>query len=179
MLNSALTKRYATALAALASEEKQLETVGESLAHFVQTLNATPDLRLLLTSPTASASHKHAALDAFITHAAPVRILGNFLKLLVDKRRMDIVDSIADAYHQEMEARGGRITVELQSATPLDTHQAKDLQTTLSRLTGKKVRLESRVDPDLLGGIVVRIGSLMMDYSVRNHLNRLKAQLRG
>ncbi|MBF0190064.1 MAG: ATP synthase F1 subunit delta [Magnetococcales bacterium] len=179
MLNSALTKRYATALADLASEENQLGPVGEDLARFVQLLQANPDLRLLLTSPTAAAQHKHAALDAFITHAAPVRILGNFLKLLVDKRRMELVETIADAYHQEMESRGGRITVELQSATPLETHHAEDLQATLSKLTGKEVRLESRVDPDLLGGIVVRIGSLMMDYSVRNHLNRLKAQLRG
>ncbi|MBF0627477.1 MAG: ATP synthase F1 subunit delta [Magnetococcales bacterium] len=179
MLNLVLAKRYATALADLATEDQQLSVVGEDLTRFSQLLTATPGLRLLLTSPTAPARDKHAALDAFITHAAPVRILGNFLKLLVDKRRMDLVEAIIVAYHKEMETRSGRITVELQSAAPLESHHAENLQATLSRLTGKEVRLESRVEPDLLGGIVVRIGSLMMDYSVRNHLNRLKAQMRG
>ncbi|MBF0214964.1 MAG: ATP synthase F1 subunit delta [Magnetococcales bacterium] len=179
VLNPALAKRYATALADLAAEENLLGAVGDDLARFAEVVKATPGLHSLLTSPTAPVKEKHAALDAYLTHAAPARILGNFLKLLIDKRRMELVDSIMAAYHKEMETRGGRITVELQSAMPLEPHHAVDLQTTLSKLTGKEVRLESRVEPDLLGGIVVRIGSLMMDYSVRNHLNRLKAQMRG
>ncbi|NGZ05558.1 MAG: ATP synthase F1 subunit delta [Magnetococcales bacterium] len=179
MLNPALAKRYATALADLATEEKQLEAIGADLAGFAELLKSTPGLRFLLTSPTAPAADKHAALDAFIQHAAPARILGNFLKLLVDKRRMDLVDAIIAAYHKEMELRGGRITIQIQSAQPLEKNQSKTLQTTLAKLTGKEVTLDSRVEPELLGGIVVRIGSLMMDYSVRNHLNRLKAQMRG
>ncbi|MBF0340384.1 MAG: ATP synthase F1 subunit delta [Magnetococcales bacterium] len=179
MLNSALAKRYATALADLATEENLLGPVGDDLARFSELMRTTPELRALLTSPTARASEQHATLDLFIAQANPARILGNFLKLLVDKRRMEYLDAIIVAYQKEMEVRGGRIAVELQSATPLDKRHTKELQNTLSRLTGKEVRLESRVDPELLGGIVVRIGSLMMDYSVRNHLNRLKAQLRG
>ncbi|MBF0427372.1 MAG: ATP synthase F1 subunit delta [Magnetococcales bacterium] len=179
MLNPALAKRYATALADLAAEQNILESVGEDLNRFAELLQANPNLRFLLTSPTAPAQDKHAALETFIAQAAPATIAANFLKLLVDKRRMGLVDGIIAAYHRETETRSNRITVSLQVSHPLETQHADELKITLSKLTGKEVRLESRIDPDLLGGIVVRIGSLMMDYSVRNHLNRLKAQLRG
>ncbi|GAB0058860.1 F-type H+-transporting ATPase subunit delta [Candidatus Magnetaquicoccaceae bacterium FCR-1] len=179
MLNPALAKRYATALADLASEEKKLDAVAEDLTRFVDVVNTTPGLRLLLTSPTAPAQAKHAAIDAFIAHAAPTKLLGNFLKLLIDKRRMEYVEAIINAYQRETEARSGRIAVELQTPVSLDKRVEEDLKSALSRITGKEVRLDSRVEPALLGGIVVRIGSLMMDYSVSNHLNRLKAQMRG
>ncbi|MEO5347374.1 MAG: ATP synthase F1 subunit delta [Magnetococcus sp. YQC-9] len=179
MLNPALAKRYATALAELASEEKRLDAVAEDLNRFAEVMQSTPGLRYLLTSPTAPAQAKHAVVDAFIANAAPTRILGNFLKLLIDKRRMEFVEPIIAAYHRETEARSGRITVEVQTSVPLEKRHAEELKGSLSKLTGKEVRLDSRVEPALLGGIVVRIGSLMMDYSVSNHLNRLKAQMRG
>lgn len=178
-MNFALAKRYATALADLAAEHNLLEKVGADLDRFVQLLDTTPGLRFLLTSPTAPTKDKQAALDAFIRNAGPEAIAGNLLKLLVDKRRMGLVEEIIAAYHEETERRSGRITVEVRTPNPLQTQHAEELQGSLTRLTGKIVRLESRTDPDLLGGIVVRIGSLMMDYSVRNHLNRLKAQMRG
>ncbi|MBF0180392.1 MAG: ATP synthase F1 subunit delta [Magnetococcales bacterium] len=179
MLNFALAKRYATALAELANERNQLGVVGEDLARFAELLNTIPNLRLMLTSPTAPAHEKHAAVDAFIQHAQPTGIAGHLLKLLVDKRRMALVEAIIVAYHEETEVRGGRMTVEVRSPTPLDANHAEALKTTLGKITGKEIRLEHSTQPDLLGGIVVRIGSLMMDYSVRNHLNRLKAQMRG
>ncbi|MBF0296707.1 MAG: ATP synthase F1 subunit delta [Magnetococcales bacterium] len=179
MLNLALAKRYATALVALANERNQLGVVGEDLSRFVELLTATPALRLMLTSPTVPTLEKHAAVDAFIQHARPTETAGHLLKLLVDKRRMALVEAIIVAYHEEMEARGGRMTVEVRSPSPLDATHAEALRTTLGKITGKEIRLENSTQPDLLGGIVVRIGSLMMDYSVRNHLNRLKAQMRG
>ncbi|MBF0165824.1 MAG: ATP synthase F1 subunit delta [Magnetococcales bacterium] len=179
MLNPALAKRYATALADLASEEKKLDAVAEDLTRFADVLKATPGLRFLLTSPTASSQAKHAAVDAFIANAAPTKLLGNFLKLLIDKRRMEYIEAMIVAYQRETEARSGRIAVEVQTPVALDKRHMEDLKSALSRITGKEVRLDSRVEPALLGGIVVRIGSLMMDYSVSNHLNRLKAQMRG
>lgn len=178
-MNSALAKRYATALADLATEQNLLGPVGDDLMRFMEIVNATPNMRFLLTSPTAPAQDKHAALETFITHAAPVRIAANLLKLLVDKRRMDHMDAIIAAYHKETELRSGRMTVQVQTPQPLDTNHAEELTKALSKLTGKVVTLEISLNPKLLGGIVVRIGSLMMDYSVRNHLNRLKSQMRG
>ncbi|MEO5331629.1 MAG: ATP synthase F1 subunit delta [Magnetococcus sp. YQC-5] len=179
MLNPALAKRYATALADLATEQNLLGIVGDDLNRFTAVVNTTPNMRFLLTSPTAPTQEKHAALETFITHAAPARITANLLKLLVDKRRMDLVDAIISAYHKVTEARSGRITIAIQTPKPLEANHADELKSALSKLTGKEVNLESSLNPDLLGGIVVRIGSLMMDYSVRNHLNRLKAQMRG
>lgn len=179
MLNLALAKRYATALADLATEQKLLGAVADDLTRFAELLNVTPDLRFLLMSPTALAKDKHAALDVFIQQAKPTLIAANFLQLLVDKRRMDLVDAIIAAYHKVTEVRSGRITVDIQMPNALEKKTAEELKMALSKLTGKEVRLNSCIEPELLGGIVVRIGSLMMDYSVRNHLNRLKAQMRG
>ncbi len=179
MLNPALAKRYATALADLATEQKLLGTVAEDLGQFAELLQSAPNLRLLLTSPTAPMQEKHTALETFFKHAAPAKITANFLKLLVDKRRMEFIEAIIVAYHKVMEARSGRITVEVQMTGPLDKTHSEELQNALAKLTGKQVSLKSSIEPNLLGGIVVRIGSLMMDYSVRNHLNRLKAQMRG
>ncbi|MBF0125578.1 MAG: ATP synthase F1 subunit delta [Magnetococcales bacterium] len=179
MLNLALAKRYANAIANLASEQNLLVTVGEDLTRFSELLQTTPALKFLLTSPTAPTHEKQAAIDTFIARAAPAPITGNLLKLLVDKRRMGLVEAIIGAYHRETEVRCGRMTVSIQTPTPLADNHAEALKNALAKITGKEIRLESATQPDLLGGIVVRIGSLMMDYSVRNHLTRLKAQMRG
>ncbi len=176
---STLAKRYASALVALAEEQDQLEAVGGALNQFVELYRTTPAFRLLMTSPTAERKDQHAALGTFLDRSAPTEVVGNFLKLLVDKRRTALIEDIRAAFDRLVEVRAGRMTVDVASPVPLTDEHARRLQSILSEMTGKTVRLEATTDPSLLGGLVITMGSVMMDYSIRNHLNRLQAMMRG
>lgn len=179
MHESTLAKRYATALAELAVEQNLLEAVGSDLNGFLELVRSTPALRFLLTSPTAERKDQHAALAIFLEQASPAHVTSNFLKLLVDKRRMALLESIVAAYNGDMDCRAGRVSVDVRVVMPLTAAYADRMRTTLSEATGKAVQLEMTTDPGILGGMVVTMGSVMIDYSVRNHLNRLKASMRG
>ncbi|MBF0183845.1 MAG: ATP synthase F1 subunit delta [Magnetococcales bacterium] len=179
MHESTLAKRYANALAELAIEDKQLETVGKDLNRFLELFTSLPELRFLLTSPTSESKEQHAILATYLGKANPAEITRNFLRLLVDKRRMSLIESIVVAYNLFMDQRAGKMAVKVKVLVPLTNAQTTQMQSTLSSITGKSVRLEVDTDPDILGGMVITMGSIMVDYSVRNHLTRLKASMRG
>ncbi|MEO5340622.1 MAG: ATP synthase F1 subunit delta [Magnetococcus sp. MYC-9] len=179
MHESTLAKRYATALAELAVEHNILEAVGDDLNGFLEVFRATPALRFLLTSPTAERRDQHAALSIFLEQAAPAHVTRSFLKLLIDRRRMILLESIVAAYNGNVDSRIGRMNVDLRVLVPLTGAHSERMRATLSEVTGKEIHLEVTADPGILGGMVVTMGSVMIDYSVRNHLNRLKASLRG
>jgi F-type H+-transporting ATPase subunit delta len=177
--DSTLSKRYASALAELASEGESLEKVGEDLNRFLELIEVTPGLKSLLTSPTVLRADQHKIVDAFLENDETDEVTGKFLHLLVEKRRMGIIEGAVSAYNRGVEERSGRITVQVSSAKPLIKKHEDGLQSSLSELTGKEVQLEVSTDATLLGGVVLRVGSVMMDYSVRGQLNRLKSQMRG
>ena len=178
MHESTLAKRYASALVALAEEQNQLEVVGSALSTFVELYRTTPTFRLLMTSPTAERKDQHAALSTFFDQASPTETVRKFLKLLVDKRRTTLIEEITIAFDRLVEVRAGRMTVDVRTSVSLSNEHALRLQSILSEMTGKTVRLEVTADPALLGGLVITMGSVMMDYSIRNHLNRLQALMR-
>ena len=177
MHESTLAKRYASALAELAVEQNLLEDVGNDLNDFLELFRSTPALRFLLTSPTAERREQHAALSIFLDQATPAPVTSNFLRLLVDKRRMMLIESIVAAFNWNMDDRAGRMTIDICSALPLSDIHSERIRATLSDVTGKTVRLDITTDAGILGGLVVTMGSVMMDYSVRNHLNRLKSTM--
>ncbi|MBF0401533.1 MAG: ATP synthase F1 subunit delta [Magnetococcales bacterium] len=179
MHESTLAKRYATALAELAVEQNLLEAVGSDLNGFLELFRSTPALRFLLTSPTAERKDQHAALAIFLERAAPAHVTSSFLKLLIDKRRMTLLESIVAAYNGDMDSRAGRLAVDVRVLMPLSGVTADRMRATLAEATGKEIQLNITTDPGILGGMVVTMGSVMIDYSVRNHLNRLKASMRG
>ncbi len=179
MQDSTLAKRYAAALAELAGESGNLEKVGGDLDGFLELIKITPGLNTLLTSPTVDRENQHKVVEAFIKNGGVEAVTGNFLKLLVDKRRMGAIEGIVAAYNSNVEESSGRITVQLTSAQPLSDKHQEQFKASLSKMTGKDVQLEVDTDSSLLGGVVLRVGSVMMDYSLRGHLNRLKSQMRG
>ncbi|MBF0380397.1 MAG: ATP synthase F1 subunit delta [Magnetococcales bacterium] len=178
MQDGTLAKRYASALAELADEGGTLEKVGADLDRFIELINVTPGLDSLLTSPTSSQSAQHKVVDAFMDGGAE-QVTGNFLRVLVEKRRLGSINNIVTSYKRSVEERSGRITVHVTSATPLNKKHEESLISSLSSMTGKKVQLDVSTDFALLGGVVLRVGSVMMDYSLRGQLNRLKSQMRG
>ncbi|MEO5378021.1 MAG: ATP synthase F1 subunit delta [Magnetococcus sp. DMHC-6] len=182
MHESTLAKRYAAALADLAAQETKLEVVGQDLSHFLQLFQSTPSLRLLLTSPTSSQKEQMEAVALFVEKAGPPvvqELTGKFLKLLVAKRRISLIESIQSAYNREIETRSGQMTVHVQTAKPFLQAQKDKLVETLSALTGRTIHLAIQEEPALLGGMVIWMGSQMMDYSVKSRLNRLHAFLKG
>lgn len=179
MQDGALAKRYATALADLAAEMDQLDLAEAELASFQAVLAETTEFHQLLVSPVAASADQHAALGTYLRESGSSRISGNFLKLLIDKGRMSLTEAILDALRLEVAERSGRLTVQVQTPRPLTDEHKQELQATLSESTNKQVALEIREDAGLLGGIVVQIGSQMLDYSVRGRLNRMKEHLKG
>ncbi|OSM00029.1 ATP synthase F1 subunit delta [Magnetofaba australis] len=179
MHDSTIAKRYASALAELAAEQNALEVVGQDLAQFNELIAETPAFAQLLTNPTAAKSEQHAALTTYIDKAEPQPVSANFLRLLLDKRRMNIFSDIVAAYQRDLDARAGKIAVRVQTPKALLKRQSDALGASLSAATGKQVELELEEKPELLGGLVVQVGSVMMDYSVRNQLHRLKEIMKG
>ncbi|MBF0605776.1 MAG: ATP synthase F1 subunit delta [Nitrospirae bacterium] len=179
MHSSTLAKRYASALAELASDRGLLKKVGDDLRQFVAVVAVTPELGPLLANPTISRERQSKIIDAFLSQSGSDPLTANFLKLLIHKRRMVLVSDIVAAYSRIEEEQSGVVTVRVSAPKPLTKAHEERLAKLLSTKTGKDVRLDFGLDPELLGGMVVRIGSVMMDYSVRGQLNRLKAQLRG
>lgn len=179
MQESTLARRYAAALVALASEQSALEETGRELAVFAQLVATTPILRTLLESPASDRHQQKAALENILEKMAFSVLTANFLRLLAQKRRMVLVESIDRAYRGELDQRAGRLKAKVRASTSLSPEHVARLETSLSQVTGKTVSLELEVEPELLGGMVVQIGSTMMDYSVRNRLNRLKSFMKG
>ncbi|MBF0096123.1 MAG: ATP synthase F1 subunit delta [Magnetococcales bacterium] len=179
MHESTLAKRYANALSELANEQNLLEKVGKDLNQFLELFQASEELRLLMTSPTSECQDQQAVLAVYLGKAKPLPVTGNFLRLLIDKRRMSLLEAIVAAYNMNMDKVAGRMAVKVQVIMPLTDAQTTQMESVLSSISGKSVRLEVDTDPGILGGMVVTMGSIMVDYSVRNHLNRLKASMRG
>lgn len=179
MHSSTLAKRYASALADLAKDRGLLNKVGDELREFMEVIGTTPELGPLLANPTISRERQSKVVDLFLTQSKSDPLTANFLKLLIHKRRMVLVSDIVAAYSRIEEDQSGVVTVRVTAPKPLTKTYEERLAKILSTKTGKDVRIDFGLDPELLGGMVVRIGSVMMDYSVRGQLNRLKAQLRG
>ncbi|MBF0425825.1 MAG: ATP synthase F1 subunit delta [Magnetococcales bacterium] len=174
-----LAKRYATALVELATEQDVLDAVGDDLAAFLEVYTITPGLAALLTTPTVALKDQRAAVETYLSQAAPAPLTGNFLRLLVAKRRMSQIGEVVAAYRADVDRRRGRVVVNVQTAMPLTKVHIKRLETVMSEVTGSQAAVEVEEKPDLLGGLVVRIGSVMWDYSIRGRLHRLKAHMTG
>ncbi|MGN7613802.1 ATP synthase F1 subunit delta [Magnetococcales bacterium HHB-1] len=179
MNENTLAKRYANAFAELAAERNHLEKAGEELNAFLNALKELPPLRTLFVSPTSAQKDQQTALTTILESASFAEVTQKFLRLLIDKRRMVLIESIVSSYNRIVEERSGRLSVLVRTARPLTNSHKDRLTNSLSQKTGKEVVLEIKEDPTLLGGLVVRIGSVMMDFSVRNRLNRLKEIMRG
>ncbi|MBF0110313.1 MAG: ATP synthase F1 subunit delta [Magnetococcales bacterium] len=179
MHSSTLAKRYASALADLAQSRGLLRKVGQDLREFHAVSAANPEWHGLLTNPTIPRERQSRLIETFLAKSDSDPLTANFLNLLIHKRRMVLIDEIVAAYNRIEEEQSGVITVRVAAPKPLIKSHEERLIKILSQSTGKEVRLDFEQDPELLGGMVVRIGSVMMDYSVRGQLNRLKAQLRG
>jgi F-type H+-transporting ATPase subunit delta len=174
---SAVAERYAAALADVAVERKNSETVKRNLAAFVEAFSSIADLRNALESPALNAEVKRKVIAEVAGKMGLDVAVRNFIYLVVDHRRTEILPEIEQAFLSELNERFGIVDAEVTSARELNDDEKRQLSTVLEQRTGKKVEARFQIDGALLGGAVVRLGSTIYDGSVRDQLKRLREQL--
>lgn len=171
--------RYAAALFELASEASKLPEVEAQLTSFQTMLDGSPDLVRLVRSPVIAADDQSRALDAVLAKAGIGGLSANFFKLLASNRRLFAVSDIIKAFRAIAAKARGEVVADVTSATALTAAQVDELKATLKASVGKNVTLNTHVDPSLLGGLIVKVGSRMVDSSLKTKLQSLKANLSG
>lgn len=170
--------RYATALFELALESKALPRVEKELAGFVALLDKSSDLQRLVTSPVFSMADQANAISAVLDKAKIAGITANFIKLVIANRRLFAVRDMIAAFGRLLADHRGEVTAEVTSAAPLSDKQLTALKRTLAAIEDRDVKLEQEVDESLLGGLIVRVGSRMVDNSLATKLDNLKIAMK-
>jgi F-type H+-transporting ATPase subunit delta len=166
---------YARALFDAALDENRLEPVREQLAQVVAAESEVPELRELLRNPQLDPRVRSAALEELL--AGGEQLLRNFLLVLVDKGRAGQLEEIGREFERMVAEHEGIVHAELTTAIELSDEEARDLLGRIARSTGRKVEATRKVDPSLIGGIVLQVGSHRLDASVRGRLERLRREL--
>ena len=174
---SGVAGRYATALFELALEEKALQKVEQDLNRFASALDAV-DLRRLVKSPVFSAEEQQRAIAAILEKMEIEGLTANFLKLIAKNRRLFAAPDMIKAFRALLARHRGQTSAEVTSALSLTEGQLRALQTALKAALHKDVQLDQKVDATLLGGLVVKVGSRMVDSSLRTKLNSLKQTMK-
>jgi F-type H+-transporting ATPase subunit delta len=178
-MTASVAGRYAYALFELANTERTLGDVERELAGLDQLLTDSEDLRRLVTSPVFSADDQAKAIGALVDRAGLSTLTGNFLKLLAKNRRLFALADIIKAFRAIVARHRGEITADVTTAHPLSEAQRAALEDTLrGTAAGRRVHINTRVDPSLLGGLIVKMGSRMIDSSLRTKLNSLKIAMK-
>jgi F-type H+-transporting ATPase subunit delta len=174
-----LAARYAAALFDLADEKKMLDAVADDLKSIRTMIGSSEDLRRLLRSPVIGRTDQGRAMAALLDAAKTGDLVRRFVGLVAEKRRLFALPRIIDAYLAELARRRGETTAEVISAMPLDEESRTRLADALRRVAGQRVSIDLKVDPDLIAGLVVKVGSRMVDSSLRTKLNRMQIAMKG
>ena len=166
---------YARSLFEVAQEQDKLDKVRDELVEFADALSESRELQVFLFSPYFSSAEKSEGLDKAVSDADETTL--NFLKLLNEKHRMPMVFRIRAELDQLWEAENRMLPVTVTSAVELDQSTVKQIGDRIAEQTDRKVDLSSRVDPDILGGIILRVGNSVLDASIRNRLENLRKQV--
>jgi F-type H+-transporting ATPase subunit delta len=166
---------YARSLFEVAKERDKLDLVRDQIGEFADALNETRELQVFFFSPYFSTPEKVDGLGRMVTDADPVVV--NFLKLLIEKHRMPVIFRIRSVLDDLWERENRLLPVRISSAVELDEETVRQLGDRISEQTGRQVELSSSVEPELLGGIVVRVGNSVLDASIRNRLQQLRRQV--
>jgi F-type H+-transporting ATPase subunit delta len=167
-----LAEVYARALFAVAREHGKLDELREQLGQFADALDANRELAVFFFSPYFSTQEKQDALGRILEGADESFL--NFLKLLIENHRMPVIFRARQQFERMWERENELLPVEITSAIELDRHTTENLGREIGERAGRRVRLAARVDPDILGGIVLRVGNSILDASIRNRLEQLR-----
>jgi F-type H+-transporting ATPase subunit delta len=166
---------YARSLFEVAKEQDKLDVVREQLGQFADALNADRDLQVFFFSPYFSTVEKQDGLDRAVSDAEP--ILVNFLKLLIENHRSPVIFRVRRVVDELWQEENKLLPVQVTSAVELDQATVRQIGDRIAEQTGRKVELSASVEPDILGGLVVRVGNSILDASIRNRLEQLRKQV--
>lgn len=177
--STGLAERYASALFELAEAEGQLDQIATELAGLGDLVGSSPDLVRLIRSPVISRGDQSQTMDAILARGEARQLTRKFVGVLVDNRRLFALPQIIAAFQALIAARRGETTAEVVSAQPLSKAQVEAVADALKGAIGKKIALSARVDATLLGGLIVKVGSRMIDSSLSTKLKRLSLAMKG
>ncbi|MGA8381715.1 MAG: F0F1 ATP synthase subunit delta [Stellaceae bacterium] len=176
---SALAERYAAALFDLAEERKLLDEVAGDLRQLRAMLAASADLLRLVRSPILSRLEQGRAIAALAQQAQLSPLVRDFLAVVAKNRRLFVLSAMIEAYLARLALRRGEVGAAVTTAQPLSAAQLEALSEHLRRTVGRRVSIDARVDPRLIGGLIVKVGSRMIDGSVESKLRRLQLAMKG
>jgi len=176
---SGLARRYATALFDLAKEGDVLDAVATDLNGMAALIEESSDLRRLISNPVLSRDEQGGAIAAVAERAGFGELTRRFFGVLAQKRRLFALPGIVRAYGDMLAAHKGEVTAEVVSAVALTDEQQAAVEAAVGRFAGSAVRIDTSIDAELLGGLTVRVGSRMLDASLRTKLQNLEISMRG
>ena len=178
MTNKTAATRYARALLDVGVKENaDLEQVEQELAQFVDLFKQNPLLEKVLLNPAVPVPRKRAAMAELVARAKPAGIVGKMLTLLADRDRLVLLPDLVASYRERLLDYRKIVRAEVTTAAPLAGDRAKALESSLARVTGRSVVLDTRVDASIIGGVVARVGSTVYDGSVTRQLEKIKERL--
>jgi F-type H+-transporting ATPase subunit delta len=175
---SGVAERYASALFELARDENAIDAVASDIAAVERLIAESDDFQRLLRSPVFSADDQLNAVTAILQRAGIAGILTNFVKLVARNRRLFALEGMIRSFRDKVADYRGEATADVVSAQSLGDAEIADLKAALKSVTGKDVSINATVDPSLIGGLVVKVGSRMIDTSLKTKLASLKTALK-
>lgn len=179
MDTAAVADRYAIALFELAEANKSLDQTADELKQFDVLIKETPDLASLVYSPVIGRENQGRAIDAVLAAAGASDLTRRFIGVVAANRRLHLLQAIIAAYLKRLADFRGEVQAEVRSAQPLNPQQLAAVTQAIKQSVGANVTLTTRVEPDLLGGLVVKVGSRMVDTSLKTKLHRLSLAIKG
>ncbi|MDR6284742.1 F-type H+-transporting ATPase subunit delta [Methylopila jiangsuensis] len=175
---SGMAGRYASALFDLAREANQIDAIAGDLDKVTALLAESEDLRRLVRSPVFSSEEQEKAIGAVLDRAGVAGLASNFVRLVARNRRLFAIEGIIKAFRALVAAHNGVVAAEVTVAEPLTDARREALSQALAGITGKTVDFDVKVDPQILGGLIVRLGSRMVDASLKTKLNAIKLAMK-
>jgi F-type H+-transporting ATPase subunit delta len=169
-LGGSVARRYAKALFELGVQKGNFEALGQQLEALARLYGDSRELRQTLENPVFKQSQKRKIVEALLPQLAQDVVVRNFVLLLVDRNRIAVLPLISRAYQELTDRQLGQVRAVVTSAKPLDMATEGEIKRALEKRTGKKVLMKSEVDPTLIGGVVARVGDLILDGSLRTRL---------
>lgn len=172
-----IARRYGTALADVALESGETETIKSELRDWEALISSSTELQKAFQSPAIAHADKEKLLGQLLARTQPSKATGNFLRILLKNGRLTELSEINDRFGSILEERSGVVVAAITSARELPDSERAEFKSKLETLTGKRVNLNFEIDKEIIGGVITRVGSTVYDGSVRTKLENLKEQL--
>jgi F-type H+-transporting ATPase subunit delta len=177
MPSGSLSRRYARAILEIGGAQNNLDRIGADLRTLAKAMHDSPELMSLLANPAIRRADRRRVVDALLQRIAAQPHTQNLVYLLLDGERLSSLPGISRELDAMIESKAGRASAEIVSAKPLDPSQLSQITAALEKLSGKHITITKREDPDLLGGVLAKVGDTVYDGSLRTQLKNLRDEL--